>query len=368
MNIELHEIPVREIIDGYTNSQELGVRAYHGRLDIRPAFQRELIYTDEQQREVIRSIMKSFPLNVMYWVKSGQDSYEMLDGQQRTLSICRFTDNDLFVDSRNFNGCSSDVQDKILAYKLMIYICEGEPSEVTEWFRVINIAGEQLTPQEVRNASLTGSWLTDAKTHFSRRDCEAQKTAGDYMKGSPLRQEYLETVIRWTAERDGIKDKNDIITAYMSLHRYDENSNDMWLYFLAVMNWVKLLFPKAERGMKGINWGSYYNKYHDRHYDAKVLSVRSRELLEDEEVTNEKGVYEYLIDGDERHLNLRKFGDRMKRLVYERQNHKCAKCGGEFEFSEMEADHIKPWRDGGRTVESNCQVLCRKCNRTKSSK
>ena len=368
MNIELHEIPVREIIDGYKNSQELGVMGYHGRLNIRPAFQRELIYNNTQQGEVIRSIMKGFPLNVMYWVKTGPDTYDMLDGQQRTLSICRFIHEGLMVDSRNITGYAHDVKEKILSYKLMIYICEGEPSEIIDWFNVINIAGEQLTRQESRNASLTGTWLTDAKMRFSKKECEAKRIAGSYMKGDPIRQEYLETVIRWTAEHDGLQGEKDIITAYMSIHREDENCNDMWLYFQAVMNWVKMLFPKPVNAMKGIDWGRYYNSYNARHYDTKRIQAMIRELMEDDDVTSEKGIYEYLIDGEERHLNLRKFSIKMKKAAYERQNHKCAVCGGSFALEEMEADHIVPWSKGGHTTPENCQVLCRKCNREKGSK
>ena len=371
MNIDLHEISIREITDGYTNSHEEGVTGYHGKLNIRPPFQRELIYSDEQQCSVIRSVMKGFPLNVMYWVRNGQDSYDMLDGQQRTLSICRFVHEGLFVDSLNFTGYSDDIKEKLLSYKLMIYICDGDRDEIIDWFNVINISGERLTRQESRNASLTGTWLTDAKIRFSKRKCDAQQLASSYLKGKPERQEYLETAIRWIAEHDGIKpakDKKDIITSYMSAHRFDDNCNAMWLYFQSVINWVKLLFPKPAPAMRGIDWGTYYRKFGSGSYDAKRLQERMTELLADEEVTSEKGVYEYLIDGDERHLNLRKFSDRMKRAAYERQGHKCARCGGVFEFEEVEADHITPWREGGRTIESNCQVLCRKCNRTKSSK
>lgn len=365
MNILLHEITVRDLTDGYTDSQENGVTGYSGRLNIRPAFQREFIYNDKQQREVINSIIHGYPLNVMYWVRTGTDSYEMLDGQQRTLSICRYVNGDYFLNDKNFSSQPADIQQRILDYKLMIYICEGESSEIVEWFNVINIAGERLTKQEIRNAALPGRWLSDAKRRFSRRGCEAQKIAGDYMAGSPIRQEFLEAAIRWKAEHDGIPYEDDIVRAYMSLHRNDENCNDMWLYFQAVMNWVKLLFPEPAKAMKTIDWGKYYNRFHGEHYDTGRIQERIRELLDDEEVSSEKGIYEYLIDGEEKHLSLRKFSDKVKRAVYVRQEHKCAKCGKEFAIEDMEADHIVAWSQGGRTVEENCQLLCRKCNREK---
>ena len=368
MNITLHEITVQELTDGYKDSQENGVTGYSGRLNIRPAFQREFIYNEKQQRDVIRSIIQGFPLNVMYWVKSGTDSYEMLDGQQRTLSICKFVNGELLLNDKSFSSQPADIQQKILNYGLTIYICEGDPSEIMNWFEVINIAGEKLTAQEIRNAALPGTWLTDAKKRFSRRDCEAQKIAAEYMSGSPIRQEYLETVIRWKAEHDGIAYEKDIVRAYMSLHRNDENCNDMWLYFQAVMNWVKLLFPEPARAMKTIDWGKYYNRFHGEKYDTKRIQERIRELLEDDEVTSEKGIYEYLIDGEEKHLSLRKFSPKVKKAVYERQGHRCAECGKEFAIDEMEADHKTAWSEGGRTVEENCQVLCRKCNREKGKK
>ena len=368
MNILLHNITVRELTAGYTDSQEHGVTGYSGRLNVRPAFQREFIYSEKQQREVIHSIIQGFPLNVMYWVNSGADTYEMLDGQQRTLSICKFVNGDYLLNDKNFSSQPSDIQQKILDYELMIYICEGDSSEILDWFEVINIAGEKLTTQEIRNASLPGSWLEDAKRRFSKRGCEAQKIAEDYMAGSPIRQEYLEAVIRWKAEHDRIPYEKDIVRAYMSVHRNDENCNDMWLYFLAVMNWVKLLFPEPVRAMKTIDWGKYYNRFCGEHYDTKRIQERIRELLDDDEVTSEKGIYEYLIDGEEKHLSLRKFSAKVKKAVYERQGHRCAECGREFALEEMEADHKVAWSEGGRTVEDNCQVLCRKCNREKGKK
>ncbi|MBQ7544974.1 MAG: DUF262 domain-containing protein [Synergistaceae bacterium] len=365
MNIELHNITVRELFDGYVNSDSEGVRGYHGLLDIRPAFQREFVYKPKQEYEVIRSIMHGRPINVMYWIRSEDGTFELLDGQQRTLSICRFLDRKTEYDGLYFHSFTPDEAEKILGYNLMIYICEGSVDEILEWFEVINTKGEQLNQQEQLNAALTGKWLTDAKRRFSRRNCEAYKLAKEYMRGDPSRQDYLETVIKWIAERDGMRGL-DAVKRYMSFHQHDDNANEMWLYFQAVINWVKLLFPETTRQMKGIEWGKFYNKYHTRNYDTAGFAQRIAELTEDEDVTRLAGIYEYLIDGEERHLHIRKFGIKIKRIVYKRQEGICPICGGHFELNEMEADHIIPWSEGGHTVADNCQMLCKNCNRRKS--
>lgn len=199
MKIELHEIPVRDVVDGYTDSAENGVVGYGGKLNIRPAFQREFIYKDRQRDEVIRTINKQFPLNVMYWVKDDNGSYELLDGQQRTISICQYVQGDFSIDHLAFHNLTSTEQAQILDYKLMIYICEGTDKEKLDWFRIINIAGEQLTMQELRNAIYTGEWLTEAKKYFSKSQCPAYQIAGDYLSGSAIRQNYLETALKWIA-------------------------------------------------------------------------------------------------------------------------------------------------------------------------
>lgn len=365
MNIELHNITVREIFDGYVNSESEGVRGYHGKLDIRPVFQREFVYKPKQEHAVLESIMRGRPINVMYWIRAGEDSFELLDGQQRTLSICRFLDGKTAYDGLYFHSFMPDEKGKLLGYPLMIYICDGSTDEILDWFDVINTRGEQLNRQEQLNATLSGKWLTDAKRYFSRRTCDAYKNAKDYMKGDPLRQDYLETVIRWIAERDGFRGVG-AVKQYMSLHQHDENANELWLYFQTVINWVKLLFPETTRQMKGIEWGKFYNKYHDNHYDAGRLAERIAELTDDDDVTRVAGIYEYLIDGEEKHLHLRRFGVKIKRAVYKRQGGICPKCGKHFELNEMEADHIIPWSRGGHTVEANCQMLCKSCNAKKS--
>lgn len=361
MKIKLHEIPVKEVVAGYKDSAENGVVGYNGRLNIRPAFQREFIYKDKQRDEVIRTVMKNFPLNVMYWVKSDNGNFEILDGQQRTISVCQYVSGDFSIDHLGFDNLTKEEQQQILDYPLMIYICEGTDKEKLDWFKIINIAGEQLTAQELRNAIYTGEWLTEAKKYFSKRDCPAYAIASEYLNGSSIRQNYLETAICWIAVRDGKE-----IEDYMAKHQHDTNCNELWLYFQSVINWVKAIFPKYRKEMKGLEWGIFYNKYSEGKYDPKQLEARIVDLMEDDDVTKNSGIYEYLLDGDERHLSIRAFTPKMARAAYEKQKGICAHCGKHFELKEMEADHITPWHSGGKTVAENCQMLCKDCNRRKS--
>lgn len=363
MKIELHEIPIREVAEGYKDSQESGVSGYGGKLDIRPAYQREFIYKDDKRNAVIDTVRKDFPLNVMYWVKTKQGTYEVLDGQQRTISICQYINKDFSIDYQYFHNLTAAEQEQILNYKLMIYICEGTDKEQLDWFRVINIAGEKLTDQELRNAVYTGEWLTDAKKYFSKSSCPAYQIGSKYLNGVANRQDYLQTALRWIAARDG-----KVIEEYMSEHQHDTNANELWLYFKSVIDWVMVLFPNYRKEMKGIEWGLLYNQYHNNSYDSKKFEERILELIDDDDVGSNKGIYEYLFDGEEKHLSLRQFDDKTKRKVYEKQKGICPVCGKHFEIEEMEADHIDPWHSGGKTVIENCQMLCKHCNRRKSSK
>ena len=339
------------------------VTPYGGRLDIRPAYQREFIYKDRQRDEVIKTIRNGFPLNVMYWVKAGADRYEIMDGQQRTISFCQYINGDFSLDYRFFHNLTQEEQKQIMDYRLMIYVCEGTDRERLDWFRIINIAGEKLLPQELRNAIYTGPWLTDAKKHFSKTGCPAYAIAQDYMRGTPIRQDYLETALGWIAAAG--EDKREI-EDYMSEHQHDTDAGELWLYFQSVVNWVKHLFPVTRSEMKGIEWGLYYNKCKDKKYDPKVLEQLLQELIDDDDVTSKSGIYEYLLDGQERHLNIRAFSKNMKRTAYERQKGICPHCKEHFEIEGMEADHITPWHQGGKTAKENCQMLCKDCNRRKS--
>lgn len=360
MEIKLHEIKIRDIVEGYVNNDEDGVLGYNGKLDIRPPFQREFIYNEKERNAVIDTINKGFPLNVMYWSKNG-DKYELLDGQQRTLSFCHYVNGDFSVDYKGFNNLTKDLQEKILDYKLMVYICEGTPSEKLDWFKTINIAGEKLTDQELRNSQYTGTWLYDAKRHFSKTACPGYQIGEKYLTGSTIRQDYLETALRWISNKYECQ-----IEEYMAAHQNDEDANELWMYFQSVIDWINRIFPTYRKEMKGIDWGILYNQYNGQSYNSSKLEEEVVSLLQDDDVTSKKGIYLYLITGKEKYLSIRAFTDNQKREAYERQKGICSNCKNHFEINEMEADHITPWHAGGKTIPENCQMLCRECNRRKS--
>lgn len=368
MKIDRMQVTVRKLINGYEEKGADGVEgvvAFGGKLDVRPPYQREYIYPAKDRDEVIRSVMKGFPINVMYWAKTGDGHYELMDGQQRTISICRYAaekERTFAVNNRYFFNLEADERKEIEDYILDIYVCDGTPSEVLDWFRVINIAGMKLSEQELRNTAYTGPWLADAKLHFSKPTCAAYHMAKDYMNGSPIRQEYLETAIEWIAARDGLKSIED----YMALHQNDENANQIWIYFKRVIEWVQTIFPVKRKEMKGIEWGLLYNSFKDVELDPDELEQRVKSLLIDDDVTNKKGIYSYVLTGDEKHLSLRAFTDSQKRAAYERQGGICPRCGEHFDIEKMQADHITPWSKGGKTIPENCQMLCDDCNRRKS--
>ncbi len=360
MNIELKEISVRELTQGYQDTEENGVVGYDMKLDIRPPYQREFIYKDKQREAVIDTLTKDFPLNVMYWAVRADGGFEVIDGQQRTISICQFVEGDFAYKNRYFDNLEDDERDQILNYNLMVYLCSGTDSEKLEWFKTINIAGEKLTDQELRNAVYHGLWVSDAKRYFSKSSCAAYGLGGDYLTGTPIRQDFLETTIKWISR--------DKIEPYMAKQQHEPTANELWLYFLSVINWVKAVFPNYRKEMKGIQWGFLYNDYKDGRFDTKKIEKQVTELMQDNDVTNKKGIYEYVLTGNERHLNIRVFDDNQKREAYERQKGICVKCNKHFELSGMEADHIKPWHEGGKTSADNCQMLCQDDNRRKSGK
>ena len=362
MKIELKEIKIRDLFEGYIDNGIDGVVGYNGKLDIRPPFQREFIYNEEQRNAVIDTVRKGFPLNVMYWSKNPEeDSYELLDGQQRTISICQYCNGDYSINFQYMFNLTESEQEQILNYPLMVYVCEGDEREKLEWFKTINIAGVQLADQELRNAIYTGAWLTDAKRHFSKPNCVAYNFANDYINGNVLRQDYLEVALSWIADRE-----NKEIEDYMAEHQFDSDCSELWQYFQQVINWVRVIYPNYNRLQKGIAWGIYYNKYKDKSFNANKLATRVSELILDDDVTNKKGIFEYLIDEQEKHLSIRSFSLAMRNHADESQRGICAKCGQHFEIGEMQADHIKPWRLGGKTTPDNCQMLCASCNAIKS--
>lgn len=407
MSIKLTQIKLRDLFDGYVNSDEDGVIGYHGRLDIRPKYQREFIYGEKEQVAVIDTVKQGFPLNTMYWAVArdkngdkilnadGEETYELMDGQQRTISICEFLANHIVVNFQKFfniQKSTPDVAEKILDYELQVYICDGSVSDKLAWFKTINIAGKPLTEQELLNAQYVGEWLTKAKEYFSKTNCNAEelmvirgKKASNYMSGSPIRQDYLSTVLQWIADYQDLTPRSEKGDTYMAEHQGDETASEIKNYYVSVMEWVGSKFKSWRKEMKGLDWGYWYNKVQRGECKNQIISKTADEiesevqrLIADKDVTSNKGIYAYIITGEEKHLSIRAFDDEIKMRVYENQQHKCPYCdravGGhtypegktEYEYREMEGDHVLPWSQGGHTEESNCQMLCKWHNGHKS--
>ncbi len=361
MNIELKEITVRELTKNYEDNEEVGVTGYDGKLDIRPPYQREFIYKDKQRDAVINTITKDFPLNILYWAVQEDGNYEVIDGQQRTISISQYVEGDFSFNNKYFHNLQEDEKEQILNYKLMVYLCSGTDSEKLEWFKIINIAGEKLTEQELRNAVYSGSWVSDVKRYFSKNGCPAYGIGSDYLNGSPIRQDYLQTAIKWISE--------DNIEQYMAEHQHDKNALALWQYFQSVITWIEGTFTnKRTKFMKGIDWGTLYNEFKDEVFDTKAIEEEIAKLILDDDVSKKSGIYPYILTRKEKYLSIRAFTEAIKQKVYEKQKGICKVCKEHFELDEMEADHITPWHEGGKTDEENCQMLCRECNRRKSGK
>jgi hypothetical protein len=306
----------------------------------------------------------------MYWSVNDDGTYELLDGQQRTISICRYCTNGFSMEFESgapqfFTNLDAEQKKNILDYQIDIVVCKGTTSEKLKLFQRLNVAGAVLTDQELLNAVYTGRWLTDAKRRFSKTNCVAFKIGNKLLTGTPIRQDYLETALYWISngEKGGI-------AKYMSEHQNDTDALELWRYFQNVIDWVMTKFKVYRREMKGIDWGLLYNQYKDNTYDADALEEQIKVLMADDDVTAKKGIYEFVLSGEtlEKTLNIRKFTDSQKRTVYERQKGICPICGRHFELEEMEGDHITPWRDGGKTLIENLQMLCKECNRKKGAK
>ena len=396
MNITKKKISIRELVANYSNNETTGqVRGYNGHLDIRPAYQREFVYDSKQQQAVINTILNSFPLNTMYWVKRNDGSFELLDGQQRTISICKYVMDKSFSVSiphisdvpLGFGSLEVNIPDlakKILDYELDIYICEGSDSEKLAWFRVINTAALELTEQELRNATFAGPWLSSAKAYFSKPNGKGVVAADrDGSKSAPLlngaynRQEYLETAIAWAAYKEGKS-----IDDYMREHQQDADASELWRYFSSVVEWVRSKFFIYRSAMKGLPWGEWYCKYIHAEFSGNIIekdghSIENelQQLIADDELesTKPKDLYRYIVDGHISHLSLRQFDKKTALAQYEAQGHKCPFCMregnyNEYAFEEMQADHIIPWSKGGKTESNNCQMLCRHHNWSKGAK
>ena len=381
MDIKPVNIKIRDLYDKFFEDEELGVTCYGDRLNVRPPYQRNFVYDTPEEQRVIESILKDRPLNSIYFCKCKEDSlfeYEVLDGQQRILSICHYIRGDFFVHySANnsfdyFHGLDPSVQEKIYNYELNIYICDGDDEEKLDWFETINIATKELTKQELKNAIYNGPWVTEVKKYFSKKGSPCGRKYGNYLSGHENRQEYLETALKWITKAED-RNKDEKIKVYMSDKRNKpEEAPDLWNYIEKIFNWVNKVFPldpKKYTVMKGIEWGTLYEKYSALRQTDMTEEVLK--LLKDKEVQNKKGIFEYLLDTEngnrEKYLNLRAFDDDEKQMKYEEQNHICPICKKEFLFNEMAGDHIVPWSKGGKTEYDNLQMLCRKCNSEKSN-
>ena len=373
MTIEKKEITVGKIVEGYVNNDEQGVRGFGGLLDIRPPYQREFIYNEKEQKAVINTVLHGYPLNVMYWVKRSDDAecpYEVMDGQQRTLSLCEYVAGKFSFDFKFFANQPKDVQQKILDYPLDIYICEGTASEKLDWFQTINIAGKVLNDQEINNAIFAGPFVSDAKRHFSKKNCGAERLGKDLVNGTVNRQDFLKKALEWMVEHETREKRPQTLKGYMADHQHDPNANNLWTYFQNVLNWAMTNFDmrKFKKIMKGLDWAWLYDTYGSETLNTVELAKRISILMRDGDIQRQTGIIPYVLTGDERHLDLRAFPEDIKLAAWERQKHICPLCGREFDYELMEGDHITPWREGGRTVVENCQMLCRECNRRKGAK
>ena len=389
---------VADLCDGYLSNSDDGsstdsVFGFGNRLNIRPSFQRNNVYNDEKRNAVIQTILNKCPLNTMYWVDMENGKYECLDGQQRTLAICKYLCGEFAVSSPlfpsnlaqdfpNLQTNLNNIAQDILDYELDIYVCKGTPAEKMLWFHVINTSGEPLNEQELRNSSYTGMWLSDAKARFSSSNGRGVVLANinpnnnqnePLLSGSWNRQEFLQTALDWISNS-----KNTTIESYMLNHRGDSDASELWQYFSQVLEWVRGKFITYNSALKGMNWGEIYKNFNEGKYNNSIIQKSASEiqseiirLNNDKEVTAKmSGIYKYIITGEQKYLQLRTFDESIARAVYEKQKHMCIYCqqegiNKEYAFKEMEADHIQPWSKGGKTEESNCQMLCKKHNASK---
>ena len=369
----------------YDKNEGKGLFGLGGKLIIQPEYQRNYIYGDgKKDVAVVESLLKGYPLGLIYFVLNKDGMYEVLDGQQRITSFARFVNQSWpFAVERNgkpryFNSLDPDEQKVILDSTLTIYVCEGEPSEIQEWFETINIAGVPLVKQELRNASYHGPFVTKARAVFSNTGNANMNRWQTYVKGDPKRQAILETALDWVSDGD--------IDGYMAMHRNDKGVDELKNHFDTVIDWIDSIFEYTGSEVCGLDWGRLYRLYHTNAYSKDKVTQRVDELLTDTQVTNNKGVFEYILGGeqDTSLLNIRVFDDKTKKLVYDQQT-KAAVAKGEsncpfcaighdnnakriYRLNEMDADHVTAWSHGGATDAANCQMLCKTHNRAKGNR
>lgn len=380
------DITIGDICEGFVYNEYEGKGLYglNGKLTIQPEYQRNYIYNDgKKDVAVIDSILKKYPLGLIYFVEADDGHYEVLDGQQRITSFGRFVTGKFpIIDSNGiqqyFSGLAEDLQKRILNTPLTIYICKGEESEIKEWFKTINIAGVPLNNQELLNSIYSGPFVTKAKEQFSNsRNSNVMKWSA-YISGDVNRQDFLKTALEWVSKNN--------IDSYMSRHRYDDNINELETYFNSVIDWVSTVFIDVIPNMKGLNWGELYEKYHKKAYNPAYVSERVRSLMGDPQVKNKRGIYEYILGGEKQIslINIRVFDELTKNAVYKTQTdyakkNKISNCpicasGSDnnkdriYKLNEMEADHVTAWSKGGSTDIKNCQMLCKTHNRAKGNR
>lgn len=369
----------------YDKNEQKGLFGLDGKLIIQPEYQRNYIYGDgKRDVAVIESLLKGYPLGLIYFVKNEDGLYEVLDGQQRITSFARYVTMswpfsvELDKNPRYFNSLEQDLQKKITETKLTIYVCEGEPSEIQEWFKIINIAGMPLVEQELRNAAYHGPFVTLAREEFSNTQNANMSRWQTYIKGDPKRQAILEAALAWVSGNQ--------IERYMSQHRHDTNIDELKNHFDTVINWIDAIFEYAGSEMRGLAWGRLYEEYHKNAYSRDIVAGRVNALLDDSQITDKRGIFEYILGGetDPKLLNIRVFDKKTIRTVYRKQTaiaeaqgvSNCPLCaighGNNavriYKEEEMDADHVTAWSNGGATDESNCQMLCKTHNRAKGNK
>lgn len=411
------KLTIRDLINGFNENTKTGeVIAFGGKLNVRPPYQREFVYEIPKQVAVIDTVLKGYPLNVMYWAKSDDGKYELMDGQQRTMSICKFSEDQYSIQldiagkivSKTFSNLGSKTED-FLNYPLTVYICDGTKDEKLAWFQIINISGVKLTEQEMKNAIHNGSWVTDSKKYFSRIDGEGYLseghvsngyTYGDYLnvvggtksekENAVVRQKLLEIVLKWAVHAHNITTQSEeTLDSYMDIHEKDPNARSLWRYYEDVMEWVKETFPTYNSEMKKVEWGLLYNKFqHElnvanqrgdkdtiahfndnaKHADVRVQQIFKMVDADDSGASYQKSaVYQAVLFDEYKVINNRKFDKKDIKWALKKQGGKCACCHKDLNEADAQGDHIKPWSKGGPTSRNNLQALCPSCNGRKKA-
>ena len=381
MKTEFKKYTIKELLQGfqYNEQEEKGLYGLNGNLIIQPEYQRNYIYGDDNRDvAVIDSLMKNYPLGLMYFNRNNDSKLEVLDGQQRITSIGRFVTGKLSYNKKTYSGLNQEQKKQIDNYEIIVYLCEGSESEIKEWFKTINIQGVPLNNQELLNSVYSGPFISMAREKFSNsREPELQKWQ-TYIKGNPKRQEILQTALKWIS--------HDEIEEYMSKHRNDKTIDDLSTRFTSIIDWMTSTFLNIYDCMKQVNWGALYDKFHNKPYDLTKLNQRIDDLMLDPDITRQSGIYEFVLDNEvnPKLLNIRKFTKTDINTCYRKQTKEakaqgisnCPQCVKDVEYNhettiwkikEMEGDHIIPWSKGGRTELKNLKMLCKHHNRLKSN-